>query len=434
MSSLTGPLHASVAAVDIRPPKSLLPQWLDGFGERDSPSWEAYQPLWVRAIRLRAGDGEVILLAAEVLGFDPRRVDKLKQRVAAAARVTPSQVALLATHTHCAPRVIEGMFMPGTVDRRYVEWFEDRCVEAVTQCGPGVPVQALFSRGVDLLGVNRRRWVENAVQMLPNPRGPRDRDVDTLWLVAEDGATIGSLTVIGCHPTCRGGEEMGGDYPGFFCAALERELGGIHAFGLGCAGDVRPRFVTEAGKFRRAEMAEVKSAGEMLAEHARSVPRKVLEVNRVETRTKIVELRLDSHPSEERWRQMVRTDPNPLRREWAATMQGRSDLPTQIQAEFQAVHLHPGMTLVAWPGEVASGYAVWLKRRYAELETRRAVMVAAYSNGMVGYVPTRAMWPRGGYEVNGSHPYFGLPAPFARGVESQMRRGTLDLLAGDLNE
>ena len=86
--------------------------------------------------------------------------------------------------------------------------------------------------------------------------------------------------------------------------------------------------------------------------------------------------------------------------------------------------------VVFWPGEIVSDYALWLKSRDNEKKPR--LLAAAYCNGAVGYIPSRAIYPFGGYEVNGSHHYYNLPAPYAPEVEDRLRRTTAELLAGYL--
>ena len=47
----------------------------------------------------------------------------------------------------------------------------------------------------------------------------------------------------------------------------------------------------------------------------------------------------------------------------------------------------------------------------------QVISVPAYSNGMVGYVPSRSIYPQGGYEVLGSYQFYLQPAPFTPDVE-----------------
>ena len=44
-------------------------------------------------------------------------------------------------------------------------------------------------------------------------------------------------------------------------------------------------------------------------------------------------------------------------------------------------------------------------------------LTVAYSNGLIGYVPSKETYHLGGYEVDGSHFYFLRPAPFVKEIE-----------------
>ncbi|GMA31223.1 hypothetical protein [Litorihabitans aurantiacus] len=74
--------------------------------------------------------------------------------------------------------------------------------------------------------------------------------------------------------------------------------------------------------------------------------------------------------------------------------------------------------LVALPGEpfLETGDAVAtgvLAAAEARADDVRAVVVAGYSGGTPGYLPTARAWPEGGYEVADAHRYYAMPAPFA---------------------
>lgn len=418
-------LQAGVASIEITPLAEFKPQWLDGYGTRTAPAEGSYLPLHAKALFLTDGETRFLLVAAEVLGFDRSRVSALKRRIAAAAGVPEEAVVLAATHTHCAPRVCD-MVMPGERDPEYLAWFEAQCVAVAAQaCETPQPVQVKVSQAEDRLGINRRVWTGAATVMQPNPAGTRDAEVDSLWFETEAGAILASLTVTACHPTSRGGPLMGGDYPGFLQRELQGAVGGVALFGLGCAGDVRPHFTDEAGRFRQAEPDEVERAGCALAaqvlqgrEQAKLVPETGLRVVRT-----VVEALLASPLSEAELRSVAEEEPNALRRQWARRMLAEGTPPRSIPFELQALRLGEVLTVLFWPGEVVSDYALWAK---ATFPGRMVVM--AYCNGAVGYVPSTAIYPQRGYEVNGSHPFYGLPAPYAPEVEATLRGGTIELM------
>lgn len=417
-------LRAGISVVDITPDR---PQWLDGYGSRSAPAEGAYQALRAGALALEHDGSRALLVTAEVLGFDAARVPALKARIAARTGVPEAAVILAATHTHCAPRVCD-MVMPGAIDPAYVAWFEARCEEAAAAAADGMTDAALaFSRGRDEhLGINRRMCTPDGVIMRPNPAGPRDADVDTLWF-EQAGRTVASVTTAACHPTSRGGQRMGGDYPGFLVRAVEEATGAPALFLLGCAGDVRPHFATPEGRFRMAELPEVEAAGRRMAETVLAAPRTPCDVTGLEVRRCVAEIPLAEPPSRERLEAVAAEDPAPLRRFWARRQLDRGELPRSVPFEIQTLHLFPCVTVVFWPGEVVSEYALWVKARIQQAGEAR-VIAAAYANGTVGYVPSSTLYPQGGYEVNGSHPYYNLPAEYAPDVETRLRAATLALL------
>jgi hypothetical protein len=244
------------------------------------------------------------------------------------------------------------------------------------------------------------------------------------------GRTLASVTLAACHPTCRGGALIGGDYPGFLCRELERATGGVALFVLGCAGDVRPRFTTPEGAFRQATLEEVEASGGAMAAAVldRRAQRQALDPESIEVRGRFVGVPLLAPLGREALEEIVREESAPLRRQWALQMlNGRSALLDEIEFELQAVLLPPDALLLFWPGEIVADYALWLRNELSRRGMAKA-MVGAYANGAVGYVPSARIYPEGGYEVTGSYPFYNLPAAYAPEVESILRGATLELL------
>ena len=94
----------------------------------------------------------------------------------------------------------------------------------------------------------------------------------------------------------------------------------------------------------------------------------------------------------------------------------RGPLPGGCPHEVQVLQLNPGFRVVFLGGEVLSEIGLHLKRALSPAVT----VAAAYSNGLIGYIPSKNAWPLGGYEVEGSHHYFRLPAPFTGDVEDRL--------------
>jgi hypothetical protein len=71
------------------------------------------------------------------------------------------------------------------------------------------------------------------------------------------------------------------------------------------------------------------------------------------------------------------------------------------------------VSLFAMGGEVCVEYGHFVKRIGGD----RLFLPLGYANGLIGYIPTAAMLPEGGYEAVDSAAVYGLPSPFTSDVE-----------------
>jgi hypothetical protein len=109
---------------------------------------------------------------------------------------------------------------------------------------------------------------------------------------------------------------------------------------------------------------------------------------------------------------------------WLRTMIELGDArPTTLDAEIWAARLGD-CAIVGAPGEIFGeiGHAVRAGSPAA------VTIFAAYSNGVLGYVPTAAEFPHGGYEPAVSHRGYGQPAPFRPDAGDLIVEAGLDLL------
>jgi neutral ceramidase len=402
-------MKVGVARTDITPTE---PVWLTGYGDRHAKSTGHYAPLFAGAVFL-AGDADAaLILTADATGLLPR------------------QVVLTATHTHCAP-FFTPWCMPGQVEPGYAAFLEKRLVhvaiEAMYNAGPG---QVEFSRGASTFGVNRRLPDgAGSVTMAPNPDGSIDRDLDTLWLHRDDAGLVGTLTVYGCHPTSLSGYRIGPDYPGLLCRHVEAETGVPALFATGCAGDVRPWYKREGESgFLRPDLEELDAAGagiaaEVLATRgdARTVPGDALRIDHL-----FHSLPYLDRPTRAELDDVAAGD-DPLAAMWASLQLQRLDAGALAEGcphEIQVLQLSPDFRAVFLGGEILSEIGLHLKRVLAPATT----MTVAYANGLIAYVPSANAWPLGGYEVHGSHRYFGRPAAFTADCEALIVQQTQALV------
>ena len=410
-------IRTGAARTDITPAG---PVWMAGYGDRDRRSEGVYQPLTAGAVYIGGADDVAVVIAADLIGFDLAYAAQAKQRIAAAAGMLPRQVVLTATHTHCGP-LFYPMMMPGEPELEYAERLcEKLAALAVAARAGAVPGRVSFSRTRSGFGVNRRLPRRGKAVFAPNPDGPADRDLDTLWFESEAGELLANLTVYGCHATSMGGYQIGGDYPGFLCAGLRDRTGAPAFFSAGCAGDVRPWYNPGGAGFRRPGIDEVAAAGEglageVLAGQASSQP---VDAGGLKIAGEFHLLPYAGLPDGEYLDRFAAREEG-QRRRWAEYVKGlleRGPLPGGCAHEVQVLQLNPGFRVLFLGGEVLSEIGLHLKRALSPAVT----VAAAYSNGLIGYIPSKNACPLGGYEVDGSHYYFRLPAPFTGDVEDRV--------------
>ncbi len=279
---------------------------------------------------------------------------------------------------------------------------------------------------------------------------------------------IATLVGFACHPVVVGPEVpmVGSDFVGPLRDLLDELRGGVTVFLQGAAGNVLPL------EGFQEHPAAARPFGERLAlEAARAIadaePRRMT-VDRLDygsvTPIRLYRRRVAaSQPGQTlpTARRIVRLPllPSPTRVDLEAELEGRRlELDRRERDGQTRVTTNPVRYHIAWLErrlvDLASGPLarevegeVWTARLgeqaivggpgeiFGELghTVRRAspaavTIFAGYSNGSLGYIPTRAEYPYGGYETAVSHRGYDLPAPFAPGAGELVRDAAIELL------
>ena len=416
-----------IASIDITPQH---PVWLTGYGNRDHKSEGVYQSLIAGAISIAGDTDEVLILTADLIGYDLAYAAAAKNRIAESTGLLPRQVVLTATHTHCAP-LFYPMAMPGEVEKGYAEFLLNQLVQvAVSAKNQQVEGAVAFSRGRSEFGVSRRLPDgKGGVLFAPNPDGPMDRDLDTLWFSNASEEPIGSLTIFGCHPTSRGGYMLGGDYPGFLCRALTEQTQAPSFFATGCAGNIRPWFKGENNGFNTPSLEELEAASRRIAAEVMQSQKSATPVNAdgLCVTSEFHHLPYAELPDDVAFRDKAENHANPLIKAWASEMLKLSEaggLPTSCPQEIQVVRFNEAIQAIFLGGEVLTEIGLHIKSALRPTTT----ITVAYSNGLIAYVPSKETYDLGGYEVDGSHFYFLRPAPFAKEIEDLIVAKTVDIV------
>lgn len=418
--------------------------WLGGFSSRTEPSVGVRDDLRAQVAWLRgAGDGgqgqgehEVVLVVLDQVGITREWTDALQARLRERWDLRDDQVLVHWTHTHCAPLYREPTpgFEQATYPAAYFAGLVDSVVEACAAARADLqPVTFAYGTGESDLAVSRRLIVDGQNLFAANPYGVVDREVPVLAAYREDGSCKLVLFSYAAHPTMTNGLYISAEYPGVARRVIESRLeGGARAMFLqGCAADaIVGVHRNEKERYMLPDQWEdIEAAGRSLAWKVLLVMAHKLEpvsgdtlasytqscypgFERFPSRSELEARAEGDHPGDARWAryQLARTAGEPA---W----------PTQIEARLHGLRLGD-VYVMGHPGEVVAAYGLRLKERHARLR----LVTLAYCHAQVGYIPRRAMYDEGGYEVDAWRTW-GYPSRWHRGIEQLFEATAEDVLA-----
>lgn len=381
-----GVLRAGVARVDITPSQ---PVQMAGYASRTNLSRGVHDPLCARVLAFEQDGRRLVLVSLDNLGFYNGTAEPLRQRVIAACRLQPPELLLCAIHTHSAPTLTLDPKKGHPNNVAYTQWLSEKLVEAVrTALAQLAPMRLGVGSGASPVGVNRRETVLDQdgrpkIVLGRNPAGPTDPEVQVLKLTrAEGGELAGLLFGYATHSTSLGprNDLIGGDVHGLAEQFLERHLGGgvVAAGFAGASGNIDPWFRVLPGyNTTNGWLPEPVLLGTLLGEETAHVVKRIQKpVANGPIRSAIQTLALPRKPA--------------------------------AAGEAQAVESPVSFVLtVGCVGEVAFvglGGEVFneLGRAIKTNSPFPHTFVFTHCNGAAGYVPTRASYAEGGYEVQSS--------------------------------
>jgi hypothetical protein len=271
-----------------------------------------------------------------------------------------------------------------------------------------------YGEGSAGFAINRRQATPTGVKIGIDPNGPVDHTVPVLRITGADGKLRAVLFGYACHNTTLTAEiyQLSGDYAGFAAAELERQHPGATAlFLMLCGADQNPN--------PRGTVELVRKYGDALAaEVDRVVSARMTPVaGPIRTAFRLTTLQLAPRTRLEFEAELKSSIPAQVRR--AQSMLKALDAGKtidRIDYPVQAVRFGRGFTLVALGGEVTVDYALRMKREFAGAP----IVVAAYSNDVMSYIPSARVLREGGYEANDSMIYYGQAGPFDGDVEDRI--------------
>ena len=325
------------------------------------------------------------------------------------------------THTHCAPALSSGLDFifgnPLPADQtarieRYTRELTDAIEKAaLAALAARAPATLAWGQGRVGFAANRRvlkdgRWVNFGV----NPNGPVDHSLPVLRATDAAGKVKAVLFGYACHCTTLGGEfnKICAEWAGYACDEIERQSPGRDR---ARHHRLRGRRQSRASAQPRRRQAARRRRGGREVDRLWSSPTLTPLPGRIDGRFRKLELPLEPPPGRA---ELAGTDQAARRRGFLArTLIERLDrgesLPTTVPYVVQTWCFGDDMAMVFLAGEVVVDYALRLKW---EIDADR-LWVAAYSNDVPCYIPSRRILSEGGYEADFSMIYYGHPSRFA---------------------
>ena len=238
---------AAVVKIDITPS---TPKWLLGYGARQSTG--VHDPIFHRIVAMDDGGQKFLLVSTDLCLFSPTVYDEVARRIEKATGIPPLRFWWSVTHTHSAPEVgppgVYKVLLKGrsehAVDSEYTERIMSALVDGAKEAVAKLaPARLASGTGIAMANINRRaREADGKVSLGLNPDGPVDRQIGLIRIEKEDGSPLVLIANYSMHGTVLSGKfmEISGDAQGIVAGYVEQRLGAPMLYINGAAGNIAP--------------------------------------------------------------------------------------------------------------------------------------------------------------------------------------------------
>ena len=421
------------AKLDITPE---VPIRLSGYQNRATEAARAETRLFARALAIGSSNAQpVVLITAELIGIGGETSEFVAAALKAKHGIDRSRIAFSATHVHSGPALTDAIPFMFSRDlpveeaeriARYTATLREKLVQvAEAALADRKAGRLAWSEGKTDFAAQRRvvvdgKWKNFGIV----PDGFVDHALPVLRASDEGGAVRAVFVNYACHCTTLTGSDnfVHHDWAGDAARRVEAEHSGAVALvALGCGADANPnpRGVAAVAGHGEKVAAEVKRLlavpmrplGPVTAANFRRID---LDLDRVVTREEL----------EKRVGKDAKGPAVYAATKFLAELDAGRTLPKSVPYPIQTWTFGNDLAMVFLAGEVVSEYSLRLKR---ELDGPR-VWVNAYSNSLPCYIPSKRMFPEGGYEVDSSMEYYAWPTRLAIGTEDRIIQTVLQMV------
>lgn len=387
-----GNFRASVVKIDITPTDS---QNLLGYGPRNSTG--THDPIFHKVVVMHDGITEFVLISSDICLISPTEYERVAARIQKLYGIAPVNVWWTVTHTHSAPEVgPPGMYPVYLADRlveipkAYTENFEQKLIDGIGQAREKLaPATLTAGWGFSQANINRRAIdVDGKASLGLNPDGPVDRRIGLIRIDNEDGTPLALIANYAIHGTVLGAENtlISGDAPGIVAEYVETKIGAPVLFINGAAGDLAPIYsvypTPRAGHLGQFRVL----LGDRIIEANKKLVAGTSEV-KIESGSLTVET--------PRKPQLGWPD------ELASYNRTARDGTHYVRMPVRFLKINNDIGIWSAPIELFCEISNDIRDR----SPFEFTFYYGYTNGWLGYMPTKEEWPFGGYEVERVSPF-----------------------------
>jgi hypothetical protein len=421
-------MKLGTAEVDITPP---LPIYLGGYGDRQLPAQKIATPLQAQ-IFILGGDEKYIIITADIIAVPRPLVQKIKQKVKTLTDIAEENIIISCSHTHSGPALRRYLLQENlkssptspipeiiATNENYENWLIDTLTGGVYKAAKQLEKVKLATAFTPSLDIGRSR------------REPKKELTNkALVLAFQNNHQVikGILFNYACHPTVLGADilSVAPDYPGAARKIINKAYPkAVTGFLNGACADISTRFTR-----REQNLAEVNRLGYLLGgQIVSNISNLNFEETDIEIAARQIEFKAQfrEFPSEEELNLTIKDCQQnldkiiegeklpPEKRKIKTDLQGAQKLKKFNQlknklerdVELNIWQLGP-VNIVTIPGELFFTLGAKIKQEAPGQKT----IIAGYTNGYLGYIPTAKTYTEGGYEA--------LSTPLAKGTGEQI--------------
>lgn len=249
-----GSLRVGIAVADITPPVGF--PMAGYYHERLADG--ALDPLQAKAIFLKDGKTAAALVVCDLIGIATDLSHEVRKIASERTGIPRESIVIAATHSHTAPDYMKELWLhlagqrQEPARRAYMEKLFNGLVDVIAKAQAAAQPSLLesgsateetpvaFNRRFVMRDGSVKTWQNLLSRDVVRSAGPTDREIGVVAFRNETGRPLGILSNFALHLDTVGGLKWSADYPHFIEEALRKTAGAdvVSIFGTGCCGDI----------------------------------------------------------------------------------------------------------------------------------------------------------------------------------------------------